>query len=168
MIGVPRLGRHRKQMDRIEAQTRYRPDQIKVLFVGESPPKGERYFYCGNNFLLDEIRLSLELGQRTDAQFLEEFKKRGWYFDDLIQTPVENRNELGKKRRETIDNLADRIRTYKPSIVVCLLLRIMDDVETAVLMAGSDAPVYGVAFPPQQRRRFRDKMRLLRPRLERA
>jgi hypothetical protein len=155
-------------MDKIkEAQAKYRPpNPIKVLFVGESPPSNGKYFYFGCNSLLRQMRHALEEDQSTDTDFLTNFMKRGWYFDDLVRIPVKQ-SELRKACREARDDLASRVRDYRPFIVVCLLRRIRDDVETAVLMADSDACVYAVSFPPQQPRRFREEMRLLRPRLER-
>jgi hypothetical protein len=155
-------------MDKLkEAQDKYRPDVIKVLFVGESPPVSGKYFYCGNNSLLNEMRRALGRNHDTDEDFLINFRDCGWYLDDLVQNPVSERTELKNKCRAAVDDLATRIRCYKPSIVVCLLRRIRDHVETAVLKADSDACVYAVSFPPQQPRRFREEMRLLRPRLKR-
>jgi hypothetical protein len=85
------------------------------------------------------------------VEFLEEFKmKRGWYLDDFLQIPVKAKislTELKKECRVAHKDLAARIRDYSPSIVVSLLLRIREDVETAVLMANSDACVYAVPFP---------------------
>jgi hypothetical protein len=155
-------------MDKIkEAQAKYRPDQIKVLFVGESPPVSGKYFYCGCNSLLHQMKRALGEDQTADVDFLMRLKQRGWYLDDLVQTPIKEQAELKKKIREARDDLAARIRDYNPSVVVCLLRRIRDDVEVAVLKAGSDACVYSVSFPPQQPRRFQEEMTLLRPRLDR-
>jgi hypothetical protein len=150
-----------------DAQRKYRPDRIKVLFVAESPPASGSYFYYGGNRLLHEMRRALKEDQRTDADFLMSFMKRGWYLDDLVQTPVKNQSELKNKCRKARDDLAARIRRYSPCIVVCLVRRIRDDVEIATLKAGSDACVYTVSFPPRHSQRFQAEMSLLRPRLER-
>jgi hypothetical protein len=155
-------------MDEIkEAQAKYRPDQIKVLFVGESLPVGGKYFYCGCNSLLRQVKRALGEEQTADVDFLIKLKQRGWYLDDLVRSRVKDPAELKKKCREARDDLAARIRDYNPSVVVCLLRRIRDDVEAAVLKAESNACIYAVSFPPQQSRRFQEEMTLLRPRLER-
>jgi hypothetical protein len=112
-------------MDKIkEVQTKYRPSHIKVLFVGESPPTSGKYFYLGGNSLLHQMRHAVGEDHLTDADFLMNFSNRGWYFDDLVQTPVKEQSELKKKCREARTDLAARIRDYQPSIVVCLLRRI--------------------------------------------
>jgi hypothetical protein len=150
-------------MDKIkEAQAKYRPDQIKVLFVGESPPISGKYFYYGRNSLLHQMKRALGEDQTADVDFLMKLKQRGWYLDDIVQTPVKEHVELRKKCREARDDLAARIRDYNPFVVVCLLRRIRDEVEAAVLKAGSDACVYAVSFPPQQSRRFQEEMTRLR------
>jgi hypothetical protein len=115
-----------RTMDKIkEAQAKYRPpNQIKVLFVDESPPSNGKYFYFGRNSLLHQMRLALGEDQSTDTGFLTNFMKREWYFDDLVQIPVKEQSELRKACREARDDLASRIRDYRPSIVVCLLRRI--------------------------------------------
>ena len=148
------------------AQRKYRPDRIKVLFVAESPP-------ANGIFIMAEIACCmrcdapLEKIQKTDADFLLSFMKRGWYLDDLVQTPVKKQSELKNKCRKARDDLASRIHRYSPCIVVCLVPRIRDDVEIATLKAGSDACLYAVSFPPRHSERFQAEMSLLRPRLER-
>jgi hypothetical protein len=147
----------RAQMDKItdkikEAQAKYRPpNPIKVLFVGESPPSNGKYFYFGCYSLLRQMRHALEEDQSTDTFFLTNFMNRGWYFDDLVQSPVKQ-SELRKACQEARNDLASRVRRDRPSIIVCLLRGIRDDVEAAALMADSDACVYAVSFPPQQPR----------------
>src|ERR1700722_20689117 len=109
-----------------ETQKSYRPNRIKVLFIGESPPTNGSYFYYGGNRLLREMRRALVETKVDDKAFLAGFKQRGWYLDDLVQTPIKG-PELKKKCREARNNLASRIREYRPSIVVCLLRRIRED-----------------------------------------
>jgi hypothetical protein len=154
--------------DEIEnAHAKYLPtNRIKVLFVGESLPSNGSYFYCGDNALLREMRCAVG-GPEGDDDFLKSFMERGWYLDDLVQTPINDRSELKKKCREARDSLAIRIAKYKPAAIVCLLRRIRDDVEVAALMADSEACCYTVSFPPQHPRRFREEMKLILPRLER-
>jgi hypothetical protein len=154
---------------RTQAQAKYRPDRIRVLFVGESPPVDSKgYFYCGRNRLLGEMKRALGDGRYDDKCFLASFKERGFYLDDLVRAPVSNptATKLKNKRREARSDLAARIRDYKPSVIVCLLLGIRDDVEMAVLKARSDAPVHAVPFAPRHPLKFREGMGRLRPMLE--
>jgi hypothetical protein len=150
-----------------DAQAQYLPDRIKVLFVGESPPSNGSYFYFGGtNALLREMRRAIG-GPKGDADFLKNFMERGWYLDDLVRMPVDDRSELKKKCREARSNLAARIAKYRPSAIVCLLRRIRDDVDEAALIADSEAFRYVVSFPPRHPKRFREEMKLILPKLER-
>jgi len=43
---------------------KYRPANVKVLFVGESQPKGPQFFYNGEKgMLVDHSRKSLPIGR---------------------------------------------------------------------------------------------------------
>lgn len=148
------------------AQDHYRPDRIKVLFVGESPPPlNRRYFYCGRTPLLSAFKNALVEGCCSDKAFLETFKARGWFLDDLVKTPGKPNPDECRAAR---DCLAVRIRLHKPSVVVCFVLGIKHDVEVAALKAGVNAPVHAVPFPvPYHQLAFRKEMHLLRPMLDR-
>jgi hypothetical protein len=128
-----------------EIRVRYRPLRVKVLCVGESPPANGRFFYCGNNDLLRHMRTAIG-GPKDDAEFLNSFKERGWYLDDLVTAPIDNPRDIKKKCKDARSNLAGRIAEYKPSSIVCLMRRISDDVEIAACRSGSNAHLYVVPF----------------------
>jgi hypothetical protein len=156
-----------KRSEIADAQAKYLPKRIKVLFVGESPPANDSYFYFGGkNGLLREMRRAVG-GPERDVDFLNSFMERGWYLDDLVQSPVPDPSELKNKCREARPNLAARIARYRPSAIVCLLHRIRDEVEDAAVMAKCEAPRYLVPFPPRHPLRFREEMKLILPKLER-
>jgi hypothetical protein len=77
----------------------YRPERITVLFVGEAPPASESFFYRGNSGLTDYMRNALG-GPKGDIEFLNWFKARGCYLDDLVTTPIENLRHRRKQCRE--------------------------------------------------------------------
>ena len=66
----------------------YRPERIKTLFVGESPPINGRFFYDGNNPLLTFMSEAIESALPGEGNFLNRFRENGWYLDDLVLTPV--------------------------------------------------------------------------------
>jgi hypothetical protein len=151
-----------------EARARYRPQRITVLFVGESPPSNGSFFYCGGNNLLRHMRSGVG-GPSEDADFLKSFMERGWYLDDLVPTPLNDRSKLGrdKRCRDARTDLASRIVEYRPSGIVCLLRRIRDDVEIAALMANSKACRYVVPFAGHGHQGyFREEMKRILPELE--
>ena len=89
------------------------------------------------------------------SNFLEQFKARGWYLDDLVLTPVNHlrRAERRRRCRDAQKSLAERIAEYQPGAIVSLLLSIKDIVGAAAISAGSDAPLLAVPFPGTGSRR---------------
>jgi hypothetical protein len=131
------------------ARERYRPQRIKVLFVGESPPSNGKFFYCGGNDLLHHMRSAMGATPDGDADFLDGFKARGWFLDDLVMKPIDKlpRAERERQCRDARSDLAARIAEYQPRAIVSILPRIRDDVEIAACRAGSKACLYPVPFP---------------------
>ena len=143
----------------------YRPERIAVLFVGEAPPASDSFFYRGNSGLTNYMRGALD-GPKGDVEFLNWFKARGWYLDDLVTTPIENLQDRRKQCREARANLAARIAEYRPLAIVCLLKSISDDVEIAASKANSEATLYTVPFAGQgHQTEFKDEMKRILPQL---
>jgi hypothetical protein len=152
----------------IEAtRARYRPSRIATLFVGESAPRSGAFFYCGNTALAREMeRVMKTAGVTASGDFLEQFKARGWYLDDLVLTPVNHlgRAERNRRCRAAEQSLADRIARYQPRAIVALLLGIK-----AIVEAAATAPRYAVPFPGNgQQARFRRELALILPQLPTA
>jgi hypothetical protein len=117
----------------------YRPRRITTLFVGESAPHGGTFFYNQNSGLFREIRKAF---QGTEL-FLEDFKKNGFYLDDLVLKPVNHleRPDRISLCRESVSSLAKRLSNYKPQAIVILL----NSIKPMVLQAMSDA---GLSYAP--------------------
>jgi len=123
----------------------YRPGRIATLFVGESAPHGGTFFYNQDSGLFREIRKAF----RGKDLFLEDFKKNGFYLDDLVREPV---NHLGNKDRtslcrESVPSFAERLRDYKPEAIVILLYSIKPMVLKAMLEAGMSYQPYCTPYP---------------------
>ena len=90
----------------------HRPQRITVLFVGEFPPSNGKFFYCGDNDLLRHMRSAMGATSGNDAAFLNEFRKRGWFLDDIVTKPIHNlsRAERERERRDARADLAARIK----------------------------------------------------------
>ena len=63
----------------------YRPNRVVTLFIGESVPKNGRFFYDGGTLMERHMPTALA---PSSSNFLQTFKERGWYLDDLVLTPV--------------------------------------------------------------------------------
>lgn len=128
-----------------ELRASYRPDRITTLFVGESAPYAGTFFYNETSGLFREVRKAF----RGKEFFLENFKRNGFYMDDLVREPV---NQLdGKARRslchQAIASLAKRLEDYKPKAIVILLHRIKPMVLNAMSQAGLQYEPYCTPYP---------------------
>ncbi len=166
---ITKLGLIRKytEAEIKEARARYRPKRITVLLVGESPPSNGTFFYCCENNLLRHIRSAIG-GPSQDGDFLESFKARGWYLDDLVSTPIDKLPPKERERKwwDAQHDLAIRIAEYQPKAIVSLLLGIEPVVDAAAKEANSNADRHAVPFPGRWTMgRFLEKMRDIVPKL---
>jgi hypothetical protein len=105
----------------------YRPDRIRVLFIGESPPAGGTFFYKVDSNLAryTQQAFSQAFERQFDSgeAFLRFFKALGCYLDDLCLTPLNRLDRRERKRHRTagVDLLAERIRTASPQVVVSVM-----------------------------------------------
>jgi hypothetical protein len=152
------------------ARTRFRPERITTLFVGESAPASGDFFYFGNTALQRHMQRAVEDALGKGDNFLERFKTYGWYLDDLVLTPV---NQLTKSERNAKclaaqDSLAARIAEYRPLAIVSLLISVKSIVDAAAIAAGSTAPRFAVPFPGMgQQARFKIAIAQIVPALPR-
>ena len=77
-------------MDTEELRKSYKPDKVKILFVGESPPAGGTFFYNANSNLYRNTKKAFEIALEKEwsYDFLSDFKKMGCYLVDLCLIPV--------------------------------------------------------------------------------
>ena len=159
-------------MEAVEAtRTRFRPERITTLFVGESAPASGDFFYYGYNAMQRHMQSAMEDSLGGDGgEFFERFKAYGWYLDDLVLTPVDKltRSERNAKCSAAQKSLETRIAEYQPLAIVSLLISIKTFVDAAAIAAGSSAPRFAVPFPGMgQQARFKAAMLQIIPTLPR-
>jgi hypothetical protein len=130
------------QVDLEELRRAYRPPQMKILFVGESPPAGGTFFYKGDSGLARYTKLAFQraygLSDLAMDDFLHGFKAAGCYLDDLCLEPV-NRMGWSDRRaawKRAVDPMASRLREYSPSLIVPILRSIENIVRQAAERSG--------------------------------
>ena len=148
-------------MDAEKLRRQYFPRKVITLFVGESPPPtGDTFFYRENSQVYEYLKevLSAKLQFTQENNFLETFKMRGCYLDDLAPLPI---SEYSKVQLDGyIDDLASRISRYKPKVVVTILKRIGPSVDKAIRRSKHSPKHFVVSFPGNgQQQRFRDEMK---------
>lgn len=123
----------------------FRPERVRVLFVGESPPAGPTFFYEGTSNLAHYTAQAFGkagLWQAAGAAvFLSEFRRLGCFLVDLSATPV---NDLRPgERREAchagVPALADRLRELRPAAVIAVKTDLEPHVREALMRAGLPA-----------------------------
>jgi hypothetical protein len=137
-----------------KARARYKPEKVRVLFVGESRPNGGTFFYHGNSNLARYTQEAFEravgLHYKDPADFLEDFRRRSFYLDDLCESPV---NRVSRRARESIrksyeGSLALRIKEHSPERIVCVMRGILPNVQRASLATGiSMEHICSLRFP---------------------
>jgi hypothetical protein len=147
-------------MNRMERARRdYRPDEVRVLFIGESPPEGGTFFYFGDSLLHDATRDAFRQAWPAlrHEHFLLAFRQLGCFVEDLSTTPV---NRLPDDEAEGllcagIPKLARRIEPLQPRAVVIVKSSIVPKVTYAVKRAGhSDVERHELPFPTYHRQRY--------------
>lgn len=141
-------------LSQAERQRRlYRPEQVRVLFIGESPPAGGTFFYDANSKLYRVTREAFEAAipaLRRKPDFLTAFQHLGCYLEDLALVPVNGLRDDERKQAcaEGIAPLARRIKTNRPLVVTLVIKRIERPARDALTRAGlGDLPIQKLPFP---------------------
>lgn len=149
-----------------QLRSRYRPKNIRVLFVGEAPPEGGTFFYAENSQLYRHLRETLQPRLGDPPDFLKAFCENGYFLDDLAAEPVESLpvTERASILKRSIPLLAKKLVQYQPEVVITLLKRISGYVEDAISLAGLDVHYHSVPFPGNgQQANFRQVMERIVP-----
>jgi len=128
-----------------ETRRSYKPKRITTLFVGESAPHGGTFFYNQNSGLFREIRKAFH----GKDLFLEDFKRNGFYLDDLVLEPVNHLENKDRRSRcrTAVASFAERLKHYSPKAIVILLMSIEPMVLQAIRDAGLSCPTFCTPYP---------------------
>jgi hypothetical protein len=132
----------------------YKPNTIRLLFIGESLPAGGTFFYKAdsNLFRYTQQAFATVFGNSIGSgdKFLQSFKDRGCYLEDLCPFPINHfsKPERRRYRRQAESDLVDRIRRASPQAIVVVMKAILPNVERALYRAGmASVPVCALPFP---------------------
>jgi hypothetical protein len=142
-------------------RSKYFPSEVRVLFVGESPPAGGTFFYASNSNLYfataEAFRAALP---SRGIDFLDEFQRFGCYLDDLCLQPVnhlDSRDPVRLAARADGElRLAEQIRMWRPRAIIVVMVAIADNVARAREQAGlPSVPFHVLPFPGRKAHRDR-------------
>jgi hypothetical protein len=144
----------------------FRPNPIRVLFIGESRPINGTFFYRGDSRL--SMYTSMGFGYEGNPNevpaFLQLFCSLGCFLVDLCLEPVNHlpRRERRLLRHAVEPTLASILIDVQPMAIVVVMKGITTSVAHAATMAHADTiPRYELPFPAQSHeqeyvRRLRD------------
>jgi len=139
-------------MDTESLRIYYKPKAIKLLFIGESPPASGKFFY-ERSLMTTYTSRAFESAFKTSfvntKAFLDFFKTKGCYLEDLTVTPV---NRMPKTDREKtlelgVKSLSKKLIEYQPMAILIVLKRIERYVINAIKMDGLSCPIHTLPFP---------------------
>jgi hypothetical protein len=82
-----------------KTRLKYKPKNIRFLFVGESMPAGGTFFYFENSNLYKYTKEAfLQNFDWPEKDFLKLFKSNRFYLDDLCQEPINYLDETKKRK----------------------------------------------------------------------
>jgi hypothetical protein len=135
----------------------FKPSLVRVLFVGESRPDGGTFFYAANSklfFATEEAFAAAYAECPEEKEFLEFFRDKGCFLEDLCRAPVNKlpRDEREREHEKGIGPLARRVAEHDPRAVVIVMLGIVSHVRRALQEAAQKtkrppAPIYALPFP---------------------
>jgi len=116
-------------MDTTKVRLSYKPENIKLLFIGESPPSSGKFFYLQSNMTIYTSRAFESVFNKSfndTKSFLEYFQERKCYLEDLTKIPVD---KMSTKEREFtlkqgITELSLKLIDYNPEAIVIVLKKI--------------------------------------------
>ncbi len=142
-----------------QKRQRYRPQEVRGLFIGESPPANGTFFYSGDSILARHTREAFEaaFGAYSDMPaFLAGFRDCGCFLVDLCETPVNRLPDSQRRdaREAGLPGLVDALRGLRPEFVAVVMAGIEEDVMKALRAAGLlDVETYVLPFPVRGRQR---------------
>jgi hypothetical protein len=130
---------------------RFRPPQVRLLFIGESPPASGRFFYRGDSGLYRAMRDTFRSVDPavTETNFLATFKASGCYLIDLCREPVDHLDSRSRRAACKAGEaaLSLTIARLRPLKIATILRSIEANVMRAADRAGWHGPFLHLPYP---------------------
>jgi hypothetical protein len=148
---MQRTAKSQSTASRERLRRSFRPEQVKVLFVGESPPASGRFFYQADSGLYRAIREGFitAFPILSGADLLKSFQAMGCYLVDLCGEPVDRLSAV-ERRQACVDaeaRLARMLREFKPLILVTVVRSIAKNAARAQKKAGWSGSYVELPYP---------------------
>lgn len=140
-----------------ELTASYRPERVRLLFIGEASPAGSCHFYRANSQLFratrDAFVQAITGHPSIGGSFLDGFQELGCWLVDLADVPFD---ELPDGEQEgaveaAIARLAALLQDVRPERAIVVLRRIAPAVQAAAEEAGlHELAIDVLPFPVRQ------------------
>jgi hypothetical protein len=135
---------------------RYRPRQVRLLFVGEAPPASGRFFYKANSGLYRAVLgVFIRVFPNIENEyFLDTFCELGCYLVDLCAVPVDrlSDSQRRKERRKSEARLSRILTKTTPRILITVVKAISTNVRKAVDLANWEGVCFELPYPGRWKR----------------
>jgi len=111
-----------KPFIKYQVYTRWLPDQVKVLAIGESPPPGFKNSLFYNLESFDRFRLSMKLilGVKDDLGILELLRSKNIFITAAVKCRPVNRFKISDMRKKCEHILKMEIELLKPEKIIAM------------------------------------------------
>jgi hypothetical protein len=155
----------RRQRERLRRE--FRPEAVRLLFIGESPPASGRFFYRSDSGLYRAMREVFQVidASITDSTFLKVFQESGCYLFDLCPEPVDRLDATERRDacRLAEGNLSRVIDRLQPAMIATLLRSIESNVLASIAAAHWRGSVLHLPYPGRWKRQRDTFVRELAP-----
>jgi hypothetical protein len=147
----------------------FRPERIRILFVGESPPASGRFFYSRNSGLYRAMREAFQAVDPciNDENFLPRFRAYGCYLIDLCANPVDRLDAASRRRARVAGEapLSQELIQLRPKKIAPLLREITNHVVKAASRANWQGEMIQLPYPGRWSRFRAEFVSTLKPTL---
>jgi hypothetical protein len=138
----------------------FRPEIIRLLFIGEAPPLSGRFFYQRDSGLYRAMRDAFRTVDASidDETFLAAFHGAGCYLVDLCPEPVDHLDSEARRAacRASEASLGKMIAQLQPAMIGTLVRSIEANVARSAAGADWHGPFLHLPYPGRWSR-HRDK-----------
>lgn len=129
----------------------YRPERVRILFIGESRPASGKFFYQADSGLYRAMRDVFQLVHPsiTEATFLRTFQALGCYLVDLCARPVDNLSPQARRAacREAEPQLCQVFTKLRPEMAAVVVRSICPNVRRAASCGGWTGRILELPYP---------------------
>jgi len=139
-----------------ELRARFRPDNVRWLFVGESSPVGGTHFYRADSNLFRATRAAFARALGAEVPdgpaFLHWIRTWGGWLVDIADHPVNRLDPVARTDAVVAGTarLTRTIRDTRPKVIVCVKASIATQVRVAATEAGFAGRIVELPFPVRE------------------